>query len=476
MTSQPRPQAPFDAIEVLAHDDGPTNLATYEDAIRYLNRHVNFERTRPSRIQRTELKLDRMRALLEALGNPQHGVRFVHVAGSKGKGSVVEMVAAAMAGCGSTVGVYTSPHLVHERERVRINDECISPEQFTVTMARVAEASRIIHGVYGVPTYFEVMTAIALAFFAEMAVDLAVLETGLGGRLDSTNVVTPEVTAITSIQLEHTQILGNTLEEIAAEKAGIFKAGVPALTIPQPAPVKDVLRRSAMDAGTELRVLGEGIEFSSRFEADAARGPHARVSLATGRAAFEHVPVPLKGEHQAWNCGLALAIIDELMARGYRTTEHDICRGLDRTIPGGRMERILSSPAVIIDGAHTPDSIHSLIKALGAHYRFDSVVFVFGCAADKDVDGMLRRLSHGADKVIFTRTDNPRAADPADLLKRFQEISNKMAQAAADLPSALKIAGSAVGADDVICVTGSFYLAGEAKRYIAERQARKAGA
>jgi dihydrofolate synthase/folylpolyglutamate synthase len=191
------------------------------------------------------------------------------------------------------------------------------------------------------------------------------------------------------------------------------------------------------------------------------------VCLNTARSSYEHLPVPFKGEHQAPNCGLALAILDKLRDRGFEAPERAVAEGLTRTNTAGRMEMVKRSPRIIVDGAHTTDSIGCLMRSIGQHLRYDSMVAIFGCADDKDVRGMLQRLSGGADKVIFTRASgNARAMDPRELARRFAEVSGKMVQVARGLPEALAIAQKAVARDDLICITGSFYLAGEAKRLI----------
>lgn len=449
-------------------------FARYEDALAYLQSRPNFERTRPTNSD--ALKLDRTRALLHQLGDPHHGVKTVHVAGSKGKGSTVEMTASMLTACGYAVGVFTSPHLVDLRERIRINDQIIPADDFRLAMGPVARAADAIRKAHGDATYFEIMTALGLAYFAEQAVDIAVIEVGLGGRLDSTNVITPEVAAVTEIQLEHTQILGDTLAKIAREKAGIFKPGVPALTVPQKPEVLDVFRDVASTVVCPLKVLGKDIDYSARFESTPDRGPHARVSVVTKRSNYEHMPVPLKGEHQAKNCGLALAILDTLRERGFECPEREVMVGLGKTPSDGRMERAWSRPTIILDGAHTAESIEALVKALGAHMRYDSMVMVFGCSTDKNIDAMLAKVALGADKVIFTKAAaSPRAADPHDLMRRFGDSTGKMLQVEPTLERALQSAARAVGRDDIIVVTGSFYLAGEAKKYLQDRAHRKVG-
>jgi dihydrofolate synthase/folylpolyglutamate synthase len=453
-----------------------SEIENYTAALKYLGERVNLERSRLANLPPDAFKLDRMAALLEALGDPQRDVRCVHIAGSKGKGSTVEMTASCLTACGYATGVYTSPHLVDVRERIRINGDPIGYQAFARLCQKVAEAGEAIERQQGAISYFEVLTALALCYFQEQAVDVAVVEVGLGGRLDATNLIHPEVTAITAIQLEHTQVLGDTLEKIAIEKAGIFKPGVTAITIQQSPGVMDVLRNEASRAGAPLEVVGETLEFSCRFEASPELGPHARVCLTTPRSNFEHLPVPLKGEHQALNCGLALAILDKLRDRGFETPERQVAEGLARTSSAGRMELAWRSPRILLDGAHTPDSVACLMKAIGAHVRYDSMVVVFGCAADKDLKGMLTKLATGADKIIFTRSaGNQRATDPRELQRRFAEISHKMTQVARGFPEALKLAHGAVGKGDLILVTGSFYLVGEAKKHLQDLAARGGG-
>lgn len=472
-----RPLTDSPESEALRAPQGPVKAAeidTYTAALKYLGERVNYERARPERMGAGAFRLDRMRALLAELGDPQRDVKCVHVAGSKGKGSVVEMTASCLQVCGYTTGIYTSPHLVDVRERVRINGEQIGYPAFARLMQKVAAAGEAVAAQHGDPTYFEVLTALALCHFAEQAVDIAVIEVGLGGRLDATNLIQPEVTAVTAIQLEHTQLLGDTVDKIAREKAGIFKPGVAALTIPQAPLAMEALRTAAAEAGTTLQVVGQDLEFSYRFEATHGLGPHARVCLTTSRSSYEHLPVPLKGEHQAHNCGLALAILDKLRDRGFETPERQVAEGLARTPTEGRLEIVGTSPRIVLDGAHTPESVQCLVKAIGAHIRYDSMVVIFGCAADKDVKGMLSKIALGADKIIFTRAaGNARAVDPRELQRRFAEGSPKMTQVARSLPDALEMASKAVGRDDLICITGSFYLVGEAKKHLLDQAAKR---
>jgi dihydrofolate synthase/folylpolyglutamate synthase len=409
-----------------------------------------------------------MNRLLAALDNPHRQFRSVHIAGSKGKGSTATMLANMLQNCGYKVGLYTSPHLLEVRERIVANGEMIKELELTRLLSRIAGVARGFKS--SSPTYFEVLTAAAFMYFADQKVDIAVVETGVGGRLDSTNVIRPEVCAVTSISLDHTNVLGESLREIAEEKAGIFKAGVPVISAPQKPEVKKALREAAEHAKTAVRFTGEDIEFSYRFESSRPFGPHTRICVATSETRFDHLHVPLLGDHQAVNCSVALACMAALKERGFDFDEQKAIDGLAKVRLAGRMEMIWENPRIMVDGAHNAASINALMRAIGQNVPYDSMVVIFGCQADKDVRGMLRHIQLGADKVIFTYSGAARTADPHELLSAYAEMCGKMAQVAESLEEACDIATRAVGRDDLICICGSFYLVGKAKRLFKNRQ------
>ena len=234
------------------------------------------------------------------------------------------------------------------------------------------------------------------------------------------------------------------------------------------------MREVAAKVGAPFETVGAEIDFSYRFEATPALGPHTCVCLSSDRSNFEHVNVPLHGEHQALNCGLALAVLDKLRGKGFDASETAIITGLADTKLPGRMDLAWTEPRILLDGAHNSASLQALVRSIGAHVPYDSMVMVFGCSEDKDVDDLLRKISLGADKLIFTRARTTgRAVDPRELQRRFMELSGKMTQVAETLPEALTLASRAVGRDDLICVTGSFYLVGEAKKYLLDLAAGK---
>jgi dihydrofolate synthase / folylpolyglutamate synthase len=433
----------------------------YQKALRFLATLTDHERLRIVRYNAQNFDLDRMRVLLKRLGNPHEQFKSVHVAGTKGKGSTCAMTAAMLQSSGMKVGLYTSPHLVDIRERIQINGQMISPQDLA-RLIRMVEP--IVMRIKPLPTFFDVFTAIAFKYFAEHKVEIAVVETGLGGRLDSTNVIKPEVTAITSISKDHMAQLGHTLSKIAEEKAGIFKHGIPAVTVVQDPAVEQVLKHTAERVGAPFDVCGKSIEFSYRFESSRMLGPHNRICLTTANSKFEHLAVPLLGEHQAINCGLALSILDKLKTRGFAISDQKAMEGLSKTQIPGRMELISEQPRIVVDGAHNAASLDAMMRAIGQHVPYDSMVVIFGCCGDKDIPGMLERITSGADKVIFTKVDSVRTADPEELAARYVEMYGKMAQVAPTLKDALAIAARAVTKEDLICITGSFYLVGEAKK------------
>gem|GEM_PF-23314 len=452
---------------------GSADINGYNAAVRYLLERTDFERMRAVKYNEATFKLDRMHQLLSKLGNPHQHIRTVHVAGTNGKGSTVAMIASMLQACGYAVGVYTSPHLVDMRERIQINGQSIEKAAFAEAIKQVAKAAEKA-GVE--PTFFEAVTAACFKYFAEQAVDIAVIEVGLGGRLDSTNVIRPEACVITSIDFDHVKLLGNTLEEIAREKAGIFKKDVPAFIFESEPAVEKAIAEVAEQAGAPLRIVNKDIDYSARFCVTEDLGPHTRVCLYTKNSRLEHLPVPLQGEHQAANCGLALAVVDHLKTVGFDCPEDKLTAGLAATRVPGRMQLVWDRPRVLVDGAHNPAAVGALMRCAGAHVPYDSMICVFGCCSDKNVHGLIDKVNLGADKVIFTRAaGNPRSADPEDLQKLFNERSGKMSQVAKTLPEALEMATRAVSREDLVCVTGSFYLVGETLKHLQHFDRSKGG-
>jgi dihydrofolate synthase/folylpolyglutamate synthase len=360
------------------------------------------------------------------------------------------------------VGLYTSPHLLNIRERIMVDGAMISEPAFTKAVAAVAAVATKAR--VPKPTYFEVLTCAAFRHFAAEEVDIAVVEVGLGGRLDATNVITPEVVGITSISYDHIAQLGSDLVSITREKAGVIKKGIPVVSAPQPANVKETLREAAESSEAPLRFADEDVDFTYRFEFSRSAGRHARIGLTTATSKFEHLHVPLQGVHQAVNCGVALTMLDVLKSRGYQIDDQLAMSGLGNVRLPGRMQIICEEPRILVDAAHNAASIDALMRAIGQNINYDSMIVIFGCHKDKDISGMIRRIQLGADKIIFTGTGSPRSADPAELAALYTEHSGKMAQVGSSLEQAMRTAQSAATREDLICITGSFYLIAEAMR------------
>ncbi len=442
------------------------SIRTFRSAVNYLNSLVNYERVPHAKYTLGNFGLARCTRLLAALGNPHRSFKSIHIAGTKGKGSTASMVAAMVRSTGQKVGLYTSPHVLDIRERIAINGTVIPESAFARAVASVAAIAT--KAKVPTPTYFEVLTAAAFSYFHANDVDVAVVEVGMGGRLDSTNVITPELVGITSISVDHTAQLGKDLKSIAKEKAGIFKKGVPIVSAPQPPAVRTVLEEAAEAIGAPIRFSTESVDFSYRFEFSRSAGRHARICLTTPTSRFEHVRVPLLGAHQAANCALALNLIDAAKTRGFDIDDQSAMDGLNQVSLLGRMQLISEEPNIIVDGAHNAASIDALMRGVGQHVPYDSMIVVFGCQKDKDIPGMLARLQIGADKMIFTGTSSPRSADPYELAAQYTELSGKMAQVGKRLPDAMAIATSAITHEDLICVTGSFYLVAEGIRKLSK--------
>ncbi len=419
----------------------------------WLNAKVNFERQPNRDLAVRMLKLDRMRALSAVLGDPHLAVPAIHVAGSKGKGSITRMAASILTAAGLRTGAFTSPHLIAPNERIAVDRVPISDADLALALGRVSQGEadlppEVIDR-FGTPTYFEAITAAAFDHFARSACDAAVLEVGLGGRLDSTNIVRPAACVLGSIELEHTEILGETLTEIAYEKAGILKPGVPAICTPNPPEVLDVFRAQADEIDAPLHVLGDDLPFEHRMD-----NAHAVVSVSIDGRDLIDIRCPLPGAHQAANTAAAVAASVEML--GDRLSADAIVQGLESTPRDGRMEVVARAPAVIVDGAHTPASLRATLAALPGHEG--RLVVLFGCSRDKDAEGMFAELRRANARVVFTEA-GPRARSAHDLAAVFDQNC----ESNPDPAEALAIARSLAGTSGVILCCGSFMIAGAIK-------------
>jgi dihydrofolate synthase/folylpolyglutamate synthase len=410
-------------------------------------------RLNPSGIK---LGLERVREALEALGHPERRYPALHVAGTNGKGSTCAFAAAALQAAGHRVGLYTSPHLVRVNERIRVDGVDISDEDFGRAILDVLE--RYPSALAEPMTYFEFGTVVALWHFARVGVDVAVLETGLGGRLDATTAASPVVTAITPVSFDHMEYLGHTLTAIAGEKAGILKPGVPCVVARQAPEALEAIVRKAEAVGAPLWV--EGKDFSSEPR------PDGTLSYRGPSWSLEGLTLALRGPHQRQNAGVALACLEALQARGIPIPPEAARAGLASARWPGRLEEVGGRPVVLLDGAHNPAGVEVLLASLRALYPGRRVHLVFGVVGDKDRGPMMRSLFPRCTSVQLTPLDTPRSLPPAAYLDEARALCADVA-AWPDLDSALAEARRRAGPDDVVLCTGSLFLVGMIKARLA---------
>ncbi len=447
-------------------------------AVERLLGRIDYERTAAMPSGEAGLKLDRMRALLTQLGDPHAGLPIVHVAGTKGKGSTSAMIAAALSASGYRTGLFTSPHLDRVEQRIAIDGAPCSGEQLVALVDRVWPVVEAMDREGQGPTYFEITTAMALLHFAVRNVAAAVLEVGLGGRLDSTNVCTPRVSVITSISFDHMKQLGNTLALIAAEKAGIIKPGVPVVSGVVPDEPREVIRRIAAERGCRLVELERDFSFQYFPPPQHDAGPPTvdfRYHVPQHEHELKQVGLGLIGRHQGANAAVALATLAELRRAGWALPEPAVRRGLaDCRLPA-RVEIMSRRPTVVVDAAHNVASVEALVATLRESFPAGRRTLIVACTKDKDVPGMLARLVPSFDRILLTRYENnPRAVPVEELQSLAVAAGSTVHQAFATPAEAWEHARQTATADELICVTGSFFIAAEMRRHIAEQ--RVAGA
>ena len=403
-----------------------------------------------------KLGLETMRTLLSRLGNPERRFRSLHIGGTNGKGSTAAMTAAMLQAAGYRVGLYTSPHLVDFRERIRVNQTMIAEAQVAELTARLQASvpSDLT------PTFFELTTAMAFLHFAESGVDVAVLEVGLGGRFDATNVVEPEACAITTIALDHQEYLGTTEEAIGFEKAGIIKAGVPVVVGRIDGPAWDVIRNAAADRGAPLMRLGQDFHTEGT-------GPEEFSYRGRSRQ-LDGLTCTLAGRHQLDNAACAVALLDAAEGRGISVNDGAVRRGLESVLWEGRLEVVERGPVLLLDGAHNPAAAHVLAEYLTewcASRPESRLIFVLGMMRDKDHARFVEPFYRLVSEVVLTQVDMARSASVQELR---EAVGSRFPQChvAPSAAYALALAKARATAPDLICVTGSLMLVGEVKALV----------
>ena len=429
----------------------------YQAALSYILSFTDYEKVPAFLYRADNFDLRRMVELLDRLGNPHLTSPAIHIGGTKGKGSTAAMIASALCAAGYRTGLYTSPHLHTFRERITVDGGMISGEEFSALTEKlqpeIGEVNR--RHDYGEITTFEILTALAFAFFMERQVDFQVLEVGLGGRLDATNVVMPRIAVITSISLDHAEVLGDSLAKIAGEKAGIIKPGALVISAPQPKDVACVIEEVCRHNGVSLITVGRDVTWR-KVKSDLS-GQFFEVK---GKAGSYKLIIPLLGEHQLENAAVAVAALEALDIGA-----KDIARGLAQVQWPGRLEILRHEPLFLADGAHNADSANRLRETIEKYLHFDRLILILGASSDKDIAGIVGELAPMSSLAIVTRSRHPRALEPASLLEELEKQGVK-GELAESVSSAAERAMEMAGPRDLICATGSLFVAAEAREYI----------
>ncbi|MDD5038039.1 MAG: bifunctional folylpolyglutamate synthase/dihydrofolate synthase [Dehalococcoidales bacterium] len=437
----------------------------YQQTLDYIYSFVDYEKeARPRDAAHYDLR--RMDELLARLGNPHLKSKAVHVAGTKGKGSTSVMIASALVASGYNTGLYTSPHLLTFNERIQVNGKLISDEDVVTLTDKLRPEVAAVNekATYGKLTTFEVMTALAFEYFKLKGADFQVIEVGLGGRLDATNVINPEVAVITSISYDHMEVLGNTLTEIATEKAGIIKPGSTVAIAPQPYgdEVDRVFEGACRINKAKLIRVGRDVTWECLSFDSTCQSLRVK-----GRLDDYELSIPLLGQHQLENAATAVAALEVLVEKGFHVSRNSIAEGLSKVDWPGRLQILRREPLLIVDGAHNADSARKLRLALEQYFTFEQAILIMGTSFDKDIAGIVSELAPLFSKVIVTRSAHPRAMATSHLVAEFSRHGVE-AQSTNDISIALRRALSLAGDKDLICATGSLFIVAEVMEQVAK--------
>lgn len=454
---------------------------SYEQAVNFLFDRINFERTPAGGEQ--DFKLSRMRRLLTLLDAPQDRLPTVHIAGTKGKGSTAIMLAEILSSAGFRVGLYTSPHVEAFEERMQVAGQRPTANQIVELVRRVQVAVSLCESATSPfsPTFFEVTTALAWLFFEMERAEIVILEVGLGGRLDSTNVCSPIACVLTTISRDHTQLLGSTLTQIACEKAGIVKRRIPVISGVQTQEAQEAIAEKCHEQQADLWQLGRDFSYTHASYGclkfgltglEYSQALFGTVDVITPNSRWLAIPLTLAGEHQAHNAAVALATIDKLRQLGWNISQEAAQIGLARVRWPMRIEVVAQRPTVIVDAGHNWESITALGRTLEESFLSPGIpasrrVLIFAATRDKDIIGIARQLLPHFDTIILTQyLNNPRAVLPRSLLRLFQSVSDVPCHVASTPTEAWQIARRITTSKDLICVTGSFFIAAEMRELI----------
>ncbi|MDP4144303.1 MAG: folylpolyglutamate synthase/dihydrofolate synthase family protein [Bacillota bacterium] len=442
----------------------------YDEAMNYIRNTAKFG---------SNYGLERTEKILEILDNPHKNIKCIHIAGTNGKGSTTAMLCSILKEAGYSVGMYTSPYLEEFEERIQINNNNIAKEDLSNIITEVSYAvDGVIKQGYDHPTEFEIITCAAFLYFYKMRVDFAVVEVGLGGRLDSTNVITPLMSIITSISYDHMQILGDTLEKIALEKAGIIKENVPVILYPQEKECELVIENIGKSKKSNLiKVLKEcGIYVKMRevspinmYYDDSDTGIYAQqITIETANRRY-NLNLALLGEHQILNCATVLNAVEELIHQGFVINDKAIQKGLIKVRWKGRLEVMNKKPLIVIDGAHNIDGIKKLKDSIELYFKYKKLVLIIGVLADKQVKKMVETIAPIADRIITVTPHSERAEIAEELLNIVKEYNNNC-EAIVDYEEAYLKAVKYSSAEDAILLCGSLYMIGDMRKIITKNK------
>ena len=432
----------------------------YNAAAAYLAGLTDYEVSPATAYNAANFDLRRVELLLRKLGLPQRGRKTVHIAGTKGKGSTAAMLSSILTSAGYRTGLFTSPHLYTWQERIAVDGRPITKKDFARLVGAVQKHVQKINGEgrFGKITTFEALTTVAFLYFRDRGADFQVLETGMGGRLDATNVCDPDVCVLTSISFDHTGVLGDTLSKIAGEKAGIIKPGCTVISAPQKPEALAVIKEKCRQLNSGLVLAGKDITWK-RLGGN-LNGQSLTVRSRNGSYALR---IPLLGDHQMENAGLAVAAAEALQQRGALITLNHIASGLKGVRWPARLQILQRAPLLVIDGAHNAHSMNALLESVKRYIPYKKLIVIFGSSGDKDIEGMAKALAGPAWKVVVTSSGHPRAAAARQLAGIFG-LQGVTADIRRNAKEALSTAFSASAKDDLILATGSLFLAADITR------------
>ncbi len=439
---------------------------SYKQAKEFLLQTIDYEKLTQYKYNTSTFDLKRMEEMMSFVGNPHKNGKYVHITGTKGKGSTGIMIASILKELGLKTGLFTSPHLIYLGERMKVNERMISKKMFVQLINNLKPYidSIMLKNPTLIPTFFEIVTAIAFLYFEKKKVDISVLEVGMGGRLDSTNIILPEISIITSIGYDHTDKLGETLDSITYEKSGIIKEGVPVVSSAQEQEALSIISKTCKKKKSRLYLVGRDILINN-IKITKRNGFYGtECDISTWRNKYKNIFLSLVGRHQVENCATAIGALEVLSETGVIKTDNEmVINALAKIKCPARVEVVSESPLVVLDTAHTVSSMRFLRESINENFSFKKLILVIGLSADKDIEGILKEITRVSDELIFTRTNNPREIEPKQLATMAKRFYHKEPRVIEDICEALKEAKRIAKKGDLICITGSFFLAGKIK-------------